>query len=45
MLSEVSQTRKKNTVLYHLYVESKKHSNLVNITKNQIHRCREQISG
>ena len=45
MLSELSQT-KTNTVLYHLYVESKKYNKLVTIiTKKQTHRHREQTSG
>ena len=43
MLSEISQ-RKTNTV-YHLHVESKKYSKLVNITEKQAHRYREQTSG
>ena len=45
MLSEISQ-RKKNTVWYHLHVESKKHNKLVNKTiKKQTHKYREQASG
>ena len=41
---EVRQ-RKKNTVWYHLYVESKKYNKLVNITeKKQTHRYGEQTS-
>ena len=43
ILSEISQT-KKNTVWYHLNVESKIYNKLVNITKKQIHGYREQIS-
>ena len=44
MLNEISQT-KRNTVWYHLYVESK-HNKLVTITKEkQTHRYREQTSG
>ena len=31
--------------LIHLYVESKKYNKLVNITKKQTHRYREQTSG
>ena len=43
MLSEISKTEKKNTVWYHLYVESKKYNKLVNKTKKkQTHRYREQ---
>ena len=41
MISEISLfvQRKTNTVLYHLYVESKKYNKLVNITKEkQTHR-------
>ena len=34
VLSEISQT-KKNTVSYHLYVESKIYNKLVNITKQK----------
>ena len=46
MLSEISQTEKTNTLLYHLYVESKKYNKLVNITKKkQTHRYREQTNG
>ena len=45
MPSEVRQ-RKKNTVWYHLYVESTDDNKLVNITeKKQTHRYREQTSG
>ena len=45
-VSEISQTQKGNTAKYHLYVESKKYNNLVNITKKkQIHRLRERTSG
>ena len=45
MLSGVSQ-RKTNTVYYHLHVESKKHSKLVNqIKKKQTHRYREKTTG
>ena len=44
MLSEINQT-KRNTVWYHLYVESK-HNRLVTITKEkQTHRYREQTRG
>ena len=43
-LSEISQ-RKTNTVLYHLYEESKIYNKLVNITKmKQTHRYREKTS-
>ena len=43
MLSELSQT---NTVLYHLYMESKKYNKLKNIRKKkQTHRYWEQTSG
>ena len=42
-LSEISQT-KTNTVWYHLYVESKKYTKIVNITKKkQTHRYRELV--
>ena len=35
----ITRHRKRNTVGYHLYVESKKYNKLVNITKKkQIHR-------
>ena len=34
MLSKISQ-RKRNTVCYHLYVESRKYNKLVNITKKK----------
>ena len=44
MLSEISQT-KTITVCYHLYVESKKYNKLVNITKKETDRYREQMSG
>ena len=45
MPSEVRQ-RKKNTVWYHLYVESTDDNKLVNITeKKQTHRHREQTCG
>ena len=45
MLSEISQT-KTHTVLYHLYVESKKYNKLKNIRKKkQTHRYWKQISG
>ena len=45
MLNELSQT-KTNTIWYHLYVESKKYTKLVNKTKKQ-QTCRygEQTSG
>ena len=43
MLSELSQT---NTVLYHLYMESKKYNKLKNIRKKkQTHRYGEQTGG
>ena len=50
MLSEISQTEKKNAIWYHLYVDSKKkYIKLVNKPKKkkkkeQAHRYREQIS-
>ena len=44
MISEISQ-RKTNTVWYHLYVESEKYRKLVNITKKQTRRYKEQTSG
>ena len=44
MLNEISQ-RKTNTVWYHLYMESKTYNKLMNITKEQTHRYREQTSG
>jgi len=44
MLSKISQ-RKRNTVCYHLYVESRKYNKLVNITKKkQTHGYRNQTS-
>ena len=44
MLSDIRQ-RKTNAVWYHLYVESKKYSILVNATKkNQIQGYREQTN-
>ena len=44
MLNEISQTEK-NTVQYHLYMESKKYK-LVNTTKKkQTHRYRKQTGG
>ena len=45
MLSEVRQ-RKRNTIRYYSYVESKKYNKLVNIIKRkQTHKYREQTSG
>jgi len=45
MLSEINQ-RQTSTIWYHLYVESKKYNQIMNITKKmQIHRYREQTSG
>ena len=46
MLSEISQ-KKTNTTCSscHLYVEPKKYNQLVNITKKQTHRYREQVGG
>ena len=42
----VLRKRKASPVWYHLYVESKKYNELVNITKKkQIHKYRVQISG
>ena len=42
MLSKISQ-RNRNTVCYHLYVESRKYNKLVNTReKKQTHRYREQ---
>ena len=44
MLSEMSD-RERQIVWYHLYVESKKYSKLVNMTKKkQTHRYTEQTS-
>lgn len=41
-----SEREEKNTVSYHLYVKSKKYSQLVNITgKKKTHSYREQTSG
>ena len=40
-----AKTEKTNTVWYHLHVESKKYDKLMNITKKQTHRYREQTSG
>ena len=45
MLNEISQ-RMTRTVWYHLYVESKKYSKLMDITKkNRLNRYIEQTSG
>ena len=45
MLSEISQ-RKRNTILYHLYVRSKKQNKLTTITKQkQTHRYSEHTGG
>ena len=44
LLNEISQ-QKINTVWYHLYVESEKYNRLVNKTKRQTHRYKEQTSG
>ena len=45
MLSEISHT-KTNTVWYHLYVESKKQSKLVNITeRNRLTENKLVVSG
>ena len=45
MLSEINQ-RKTNSIWYHLYVESQKYNQSMNITKKmQIYRYREQTSG
>ena len=41
-----NRQREKNAVWYHLYVESKKHNKIANITKKKLtHRYREQTSG
>ena len=46
ILSEISQTKKDKYCWYHLYVESKKYSKLVNKTKQKpTHRYRKQTSG
>ena len=46
MLSEISQTEKDKYYRYHLYIESKKYNQLLNVTKKkQTHRYIEQTSG
>ena len=43
IISEISREIKTNAVCFHLYVESKKQTNI--IKQKQTHRYREQTSG
>ena len=45
MLSEISQTEKDKIHMSSLICGCKTYNKLVNVTKKQTHRCREQSSG